>query len=233
MAQSLRTPIPITNHPSQRGFWSLILVQFQAAFSDFALKNLVIFLGLSLALSQGQREGLVPLAQALLSLPFLLFSMAGGYFADRFSKRSVTIGVKLFEVSIMFFALVGLGLGNLTLALSAIFLMGVHSAMFGPSKYGLLPELVPEKDLSWGNGILELGTFGAIIIGTIAGAVLSQTFAAQPAWPGVILIALALAGLAMSLGITRVPAANPTKAFRLNFVADLLYAMLNPRIRLQ
>jgi len=99
--------------------------------------------------------------------------------------------------------------------------MGVHSAFFGPSKYGLLPELLPEKKLSWGNGVLELGTFLSSIAGTVAGGWLCKTFAVQPAWSGALLVALALFGLGTSFTITKVPAADPAKVFHPNFLTDL------------
>ncbi len=205
----------------RRGFWSLIVTQFQGAFSDNALKQLAIFVGISLGLSQAARDQLVSLATALLTLPFILFSMTGGWLANHYSKRAVTIGVKIFEVGVMLLATAGLALGNLTMVLCCVFFMGVHSAIFGPSKYGSLTELLPEQKLSWGNGVLELGTFLAIILGTVGGAVLSQAFTHQPMWAGVALVALAVFGLATSLGITRVPAADPTKQFRWNFLGDL------------
>src|ERR1022692_5143987 len=134
-------------HSSLRGFWALILTQFQGAFSDNALKWLAIFLISGLGFSNEQRDKLVGVVGALFSLPFILFSMAGGFLADRFSKRTVTIGVKLLEILIMSFATLGLLLRSLPLGLAAIFLMGLHSAVFGPSKYGLLPELLPERRL--------------------------------------------------------------------------------------
>ena len=180
--------------PLLRGFWSLIVTQFEGAFNDNALKMVVTFVGLNMALSQGLHDALVPLTAALFSLPFLLFSMAGGFLADRFSKRTVTIGVKLLEILIMTFATLGLLLRSLPMGLAAIFLMGLHSAIFGPSKYGLLPELLPERRLSWGNGILELGTFLAIITGMAAGAVLYKSFEGRQAWSGVVLIGLAVVG---------------------------------------
>ncbi len=99
--------------------------------------------------------------------------------------------------------------------------MGVHSAIFGPSKYGLLPELLPEKRLSWGNGVIELGTFLAIITGTVTGAMLAQSLKGSEGWSGIILIALALFGLLTSFGITRVPPAAVTKQFSMNLFADL------------
>jgi len=174
----------------QRGFWYLFVTQFQGAFSDNALKWLAIFVITGLGLSNEKRDQLVGTVGALFALPFIAFSMTGGFLADRFSKRSVSIGVKLFEILVMLLALAGLATNHLYLTISCVFLMGVHSAIFGPSKYGLLPELLPERKLSWGNGILELGTFLAIIGGTVAGGWLCKTFAAQPAWSGVLLVAL-------------------------------------------
>ena len=207
--------------PQLRGFWNLILTQFEGAFNDNALKMVVMFVGLNMALSQGLHDALVPLTAGLFSLPFLLFSMAGGFLADRFSKRTVTIGLKVLEILIIGFAIAGLVLGSLPMGLAAIFLMGAQSAFFGPSKYGLLPELLPERRLSWGNGVLELGTFLAIITGMATGAVLYNNFKGQQGWSGAVLLGLAVAGLVFSLGISRVPAANPAKEFRANFLGDL------------
>jgi acyl-[acyl-carrier-protein]-phospholipid O-acyltransferase/long-chain-fatty-acid--[acyl-carrier-protein] ligase len=205
----------------QRGFWSLIATQFQGAFSDNTLKNLVIFMILGMRLPPDKRDVLVPVVGGLFALPFILFSMTGGFFADHYSKRSVTIGIKIFEIFVMLFATAGLAFQNLTIELASVFLMGVHSAIFGPSKYGLLPELLPDKKLSWGNGIIEFGTFAAIILGTAFGAILSDWFRGRQGISGAILIALAICGLAISFGITHVPAAAPHKPYRINFLADL------------
>src|SRR5919108_274998 len=214
-------PLAITERSWRRSFWSLIATQFQGAFSDNALKNLVIALILGMGLPAGQRDRLLPIVGALFAAPFILFSMFGGFLADRFSKRSITVSVKLFELGIMGVALAGL-LGSRNLFLLAVFLMGVHSALFGPSKYGLLPELLPRDRLSWGNGVLELGTFLAIIFGTATGPLLAQIFRGRQQWSGVLLISLAAVGLITSLGIARIPAANPARRFRINFLAELL-----------
>jgi acyl-[acyl-carrier-protein]-phospholipid O-acyltransferase/long-chain-fatty-acid--[acyl-carrier-protein] ligase len=207
--------------PSLRGFWALIVTQFQGAFSDNALKWLVISLIAGMDFTGEKRDQLVGIVGALFALPFIVFSMTGGFLADRFSKCTVTIGVKLFEILVMFVALAGLATNHLYVTIGGVFLMGVHSAIFGPSKYGLLPELLPEKKLSWGNGVIELGTFLAIIGGTVAGGWLCKTFSADPGWSGVILIALAVIGLFTSFGITPVPAADPQKKYRANFVGEL------------
>jgi len=207
---------------SQPGFWSLIGVQFQGAFSDNLLKWLVTFLVLGMALDPAERDRLVVLVIPLLfAIPFLLFSMAGGYLADRYSKRKVTIGTKLLEIVVAVVAVVGLWRGSLTIDFGAVFLISVQAALFGPSKYGLLPELLPEKRLSWGNGIIELGTFVAIITGTMAAGALADRFRGSEQIPGLLLVVLALAGLAISLGITRVPAADPARKMKWNPAADL------------
>jgi acyl-[acyl-carrier-protein]-phospholipid O-acyltransferase/long-chain-fatty-acid--[acyl-carrier-protein] ligase len=206
---------------SPRGFWALIVTQAQGAFSDNTLKWLAISLIMGMGLSDAKRDAMIFIIGALFAVPFIMFSMAGGFLADRFSKRRVIIGIKMFEILVMFLALFGLATNRVYVTIGGVFLMGVHSAFFGPSKYGLLPELLPEKKLSWGNGYLEFTTFIAIISGTVAGGWLCKTFKDDPAWSGVILIALAVTGLFTAFGIVKVPAADPRKKFRANFVADL------------
>ncbi len=203
------------------GFWSLIVTQFQGAFNDNALKFLVIYLIVEHDFPTAMRDKLVLLVGALFALPYILFSLAGGYLADRHSKRSVTIGTKIFEIGVMIFALVSLAAGNLPMEAAAVFLISTQGALFGPSKYGLLPELLPEKELSWGNGVIELGTFIAAITATMAAGFLAVAFRGRQILSGVILLAFTLCGLLMSVGISHVPAADPARRFRTNPFADL------------
>ena len=205
-----------------RGFWALIVTQFQGAFSDNVVKNLVVFVALfGTTMTLAEKNSYGEFMTGVFSLPFILFSMAGGFLADRFSKRSVMLGVKMFELLIMSVVLLGLWKWNKNLLLAGVFMMGTHSAFFGPSKYGSLPELLPERKLSWGNGILELGTFMAIILGTVAAAAMSQQFHGRQWLSGAVLIALALLGLFSCLGITKIPAANPQKKFNWFFPAEI------------
>src|ERR1039458_9031900 len=216
-----RTPAAGRRTPENlRSFWLMFVVEFQNAFSDNTLKFLVTFFILGMGLSLDKRESLVGLVGIVFALPFVLFSMAGGFFADRFSKRSVAIAVKCAEHGIMLIALLGLWLGNLPLMLACIFLMSTHSAIFGPTKYGMLPELLPEKKLSWGNGIFGLGTFSAAITGTFFAGWLSDTFGKSQAWSGVILVGLAFAGLSLCPGIRRLARADPAAPLRSNFLGD-------------
>ncbi|OLC85366.1 MAG: hypothetical protein AUH88_06725 [Acidobacteria bacterium 13_1_40CM_4_61_5] len=205
----------------RRGFWSLIATQFQGAFNENGLKNLVIFLILAMPLKSEEKDSKVLLVGALFSGPFILFSMTGGYLADRFSKRNVTIGTKVFEIAVMLLAILALAQENLHLAMAAVFLASTQAALFGPSKYGLLPEVLPESQLSWGNGILELGTFLAIIAGSLAGASLSDAFRGRQGISGLIFLACSVVGLVTSYSITRVPAADSARKFNPNFLGDL------------
>ena len=211
---------------SASGFWALIVTQFQGAFSDNVLKNLVVFVALfatgRAAMSLSEKHAYGELIGVLFSLPFILFSMAGGFLADRFSKRSVMLGVKIFELAVMALVLAGLWRTDKHFLLAGVFLMGTHSAFFGPSKYGSLPELLPERKLSWGNGILELGTFMAIILGTVTAALMAEKFHGRQWISGILLIALAFVGLTTCLGITRIPAADPAKKFHPNFLRQIL-----------
>src|SRR5260370_10604658 len=121
----------------------------------------------------------------------------------------------------MLFATAALVGTNLKLALAGIFLVCTQGALFGPSKYGLLPEVLPEERLSWGNGVLELGTFLAIIAGSVSGSFLAEAFQGREVYSGALLLGLTIAGLAWSFGITRVPAADPAKRFHLTSLIDV------------
>ncbi len=205
----------------RRGFWSLVITQFQGAFNENGLKNLVVFLILGMAVEKANRDQLVLIVGTLFSVPFILFSMTGGFLADRYSKRSVTIWTKVFEIAVMMLAIAGLAWQNLHLEMAAVFLASTQAALFGPSKYGLLPELLPEPKLSWGNGVLELGTFLAVIAGGVSGAFLADFFQGRQGWSGLIFLSLSFVGLTFSLGISKVPPADPTKQFRANPIGDL------------
>ncbi len=227
-------PAPLTDGKlsdafDKTGFWALMVTQFQGAFSDQAIKQLLIFFVLALNLGHEKEVSLTSQVGAIFAVPFLLFSMFAGWLADRFSKRSIMIGVKAAEVLIMLFATYAFATwtpeerksGQIGLLLVAVCLMGLHSTIFGPSKYGVLPEILPQSRLSWGNGYLELLTFFGLIGGMWVAGELAERFGPGTAAPGWVLVALAVVGLSTSFRIARVPAADPQKPFRVNFLADL------------
>jgi acyl-[acyl-carrier-protein]-phospholipid O-acyltransferase / long-chain-fatty-acid--[acyl-carrier-protein] ligase len=204
------------------GFWALIATQFQGAFTDNALKWLVSFLVLESSISREQRDFLFVLVVPLVfAIPFLVFSIPGGYFADRFSKRSVTVCTKALEILTMGFATYALWIHRLDLAAVALFFVCTQEAIFGPSKYGLMPELLPTSKLSWGNGVIEFWTLLAAIAGTLAGAFLAHHFHGRQQWSGIFLMVLSLFGLLTSTGISRVPAADPSRHYQWNWAKEL------------
>src|SRR6478735_3338848 len=105
--------MPTTTSRWQGGFCSLIVTQFQGAFSDNALKYLVLFLVIGAGVSTERQENINAFVAFLFSLPFILFSMAGGYLADKYSKRSITIATKILEIAVMLVALAGLAASDL------------------------------------------------------------------------------------------------------------------------
>src|SRR5580692_3729078 len=206
---------------STRGFWALIVTQFQGAYSDNILRNLLLSMIVGMGMSRNDRETFVSAVTFIFSVPFILLSMPGGWLADRFSKRQVTIWTKVMELGSMLLATAGLAAHSLTVSLVALTLVATQAALFGPSKYGLLPELLPAKRLSWGNGVIELGTFLAIILGTVTGATLAEKFHGREVYAGYVLLTLSLIGLLTSLSIDKVPAAAPHKKFQFNVFGDL------------
>lgn len=209
-------------HSWRRSFWALILTQFQGAFSFNAYQSLLSYIVLGMSLTHEQRDLRVALIPLIYAAPFLLFSMAGGNLADRYSKRRITIITKIIEITAMALAIPALALHSEKFSLAILFLVATQAALFGPSKYGLLPEILPEKWLSWGNGILELGTFLAIISGMVSAAGLATRFHGQEDRVAMLLLVVACAGLCSSLAIGKVPPVAPDKKFRLNFVGDII-----------
>ncbi len=216
-----QSPIVAESPRSTRGFWALIFTQFQGAYSDNILRNLLLSMIVGMGLARNERESFVSMVTLVFSIPFVLFSMPGGWLADRFSKRQITIWTKGMEIASMVVATAGLAVHSLPISILALTLVATQAALFGPSKYGLLPELLPAKRLSWGNGVIELGTFLAIIIGTVTGATMAERFHGHEVYAGYALLFLACVGLFTSFGINHVPAAAPTKKFRANIAGDL------------
>ena len=219
-SEAVQAPIAPEIQRSERGFWALIATQFQGAYSDNILRNLLLAMIVGMGLARSERETFVSVVTFLFSVPFVLFSMPGGWLADRFSKRQVTIWTKVMEIGSMRSPPRAWPRTRSRSSLVALALVATQAALFGPSKYGLLPELLPAKRLSWGNGVIELGTFLAIIIGTVTGATMAERFKGHEVYAGYALLALSCIGLLTSFGIDRVPAAAPGKEVPLKFIGD-------------
>lgn len=187
----------------------LLISQAIGAFNDNAWKQIVVLV-ISAAAGAAAAQGKAAFAQVVLLIPLILFNVPGGVLADRMSKRTVIIGMKCFEVVLMVLGTAGLFLfpDKDGPGLAILGLLGVQAALFSPSKYGILPEILPHEKLSSGNGLMELWANLAIIGGTVAGGVIVY-LAGERTWlGGVLLTLLSLAGLAASLAIPQVPIAR-------------------------
>src|SRR5256886_1366821 len=199
-----------------RGFFCFFCTQFLGAFNDNFYKTMVPLFALDLPATASGANPYIPLIGGRLILPFLLFSGYAGYLADIHSKRTILMGVKIFEIFAMSFGLMAFFLDRMEPMLTVVFLMGLHSTFFSQTKYGILPEMLPDKDLAQGNGLLEMSAFLAIILGSSLGGAIYEAWKDRLGWIGVILIASAALGALTSLGITKVPHSGASKNFILN-----------------
>jgi 1-acyl-sn-glycerol-3-phosphate acyltransferase len=195
----------------ERRFGPFFGVQFLGAMNDNAFKQaLVILLAYQTAsFTSLSSDALQNLAQALFILPFLLFSATAGQLADKYEKSGlITITVAI-ELAVMMLGALGFFLHHVELLLVALFLGGVQSALFGPVKYAILPQHLKEAELVGGNGLVEMGTSVAILIGMVIGGWLI----AQPGWgiAGIALFtcAVSAAGIALSRFIPLSPPPDP------------------------
>lgn len=196
-----------------QGLQALNATQFLGALNDNILKLLIIFLLLQL---QGtEKAGMVTASVgAAFALPFLMFSAPAGCLADRYSKRAVSVGVKLMEVVVTALAVALFALQQPWGLYLLMFLMSAQSALFSPSKYGIIPELVPQDELSRANGLIEAFTFFAIIFGTITGPALTQAVAGRFWLAAACCLVIAVIGLIAALRLPRLTAVAPDRPIR-------------------
>src|SRR2546427_8913868 len=153
-----------------RRFGPFFWTQFLGALNDNLFKNaLVILFAFRMSGVAFSENTLVNLSTGLLTLPFFLFSASAGQIADKFDKARIIRLVKLFEIGIMLLGAAGLRLHSVPLLLAVVFLMGTHSAVFGPVKYSILPHHLHADELVGGNALVQMGTLAAILLGTILG----------------------------------------------------------------
>lgn len=195
---------------AQRRFLPFFGAQALGAFNDNVYKNTLVILATYQAASYTQLEPslLTNIAAGLFILPFVLFSGMAGQLADRYDKARVLKFVKAAEIAIMAIAGFGFATHSIEVLLGALFLMGMHSTFFAPAKYGLLPDVLRDSELVGGNAMVEMGTFVAIVLGTLVAGLLA-------AHGGIALIvttlmAIAVLGFLSSLAIPKLQPAAPT-----------------------
>ena len=179
----------------QRRFAPFFWTQFSGAANDNLFKfafTVMVTYQLSVAWLPPAMAGLV--IGALFILPFLLFSATAGQLTDKYDKTRMIRFVKNLEIAIMLVAAGGFVAGSVPVLLLCTFLMGVHSTLFGPVKFAYLPQVLSERELTGGNGMVEMGTFVAILLGNVAGGLLVALPGVGHSTVAVACVLLALAG---------------------------------------
>ena len=201
----------------QRKFWPIFWTQFLGAFNDNLLKNALVILiayrGVSVW-GMGSAE-LVAISGGLFILPYFLFSALAGQIADKFEKGKVVRAIKFIEILIMAFAAVGFLTEHFSFLLIVLFLMGTHSAFFGPIKYSILPQHLKPEELVGGNALVEAGTFVAILLGTIGGGELVG-LEKGPLIVSLGLLVMAVGGYVTSRFVPQAPAVQPDLKLEFN-----------------
>ena len=195
---------------TQRRFAAYFFTQFLGAFNDNVYKNALIVLIAFMAVeSAADSSTMVNLAAGLFILPFFLFSALGGQLADKYEKSRLIHLIKLCEILIMLCAVAAFALDSLALSMGILFLMGTQSAFFGPVKYGILPQYLSRDELLGGNGLVETGTFLAILFGTIVGSKVAGLEDTGVILISLIIIVLAVAGYTSSRFLPETRATSP------------------------
>lgn len=195
----------------ERRFAPFFWTQFLGAGNDNVYKNaLVIFVAFEAAtLTTLSANDLVNIAAAVFIAPFVLFSATAGQLADKFEKSRLIRIIKAFEIVVMIIGAIGFYRRDLVLLFTALALMGVHSTLFGPVKYAILPQNLRSNELIGGNGLVEMGTFVAILLGEIVGGLVIAVKPNGPELAGATAIAIAVTGLLVSWRIPPAPASAP------------------------
>lgn len=193
----------------KRRFLPFFCTQLLGAFNDNVFKQALILAILFKLGTATDKSLLINLCALLFILPFFLFSALGGQLGERFEKAALIRRIKFAEILIMLAGALGMLLGNLPLLLLVLFCMGTQSALFGPVKYSILPQQLSEDELVGGNALVEMGTFLAILGGTIGAGVLMASDA-YAEWVALSVVLIALIGYLASLAIPAATAALPT-----------------------
>jgi MFS family permease len=186
---------------TKRRFLPLFVTQFLGAFNDNLFKTAMVMLVTYHLYQDPAREASFnAIAGGLFILPFFLFSALAGQLADAHDKTRIIRIVKTAEIIIMIAGAFGLLIGSIPLLLLALFAMGVHSTFFGPIKYAILPQHLHEDEVLGGTGLVEAGTYGAVLGGTIVGGII------PPATAAMLVLLLALLGRMSASAVPRAPA---------------------------
>ncbi len=212
------------NHADFRSFYFLNATQFLGALNDNLYKLLVIFFWIDI---KGAEEAntILSLAGGVFVLPFLLFSSAGGVLADKFSKKTIIFFTKVLELLVMFFALIAVLIQSEFMTYFLLFMMGAQSAIFGPSKYGIIPELVEPEKVSKVNGLLTSFTYLAVILGTFLASFITDISHRNFELVALICVMVSVLGFFSSIFIRKTEARRSKKKINPFFLYEIYQSL--------
>ncbi|WHI48755.1 MFS transporter [Microbulbifer sp. TRSA001] len=196
---------------TSRRFLPFFCTQFLGAFNDNVYKNALIVM-IAFRLVESEANALINLAAGLFILPFFLFSASAGQIADKYDKGRLIRWIKLGEIGIGALGVFALFSGSNALCLTVLFLLGIQSAFFGPVKYAIIPQHLKRSELIGGNALVEMGTFVAILTGTIVGSLLAGLSGQGQQgilYLGLVIMGAATLGYLASRSIPTAPAPTP------------------------
>ena len=205
----------------QRRFAPFFWTQFAGAANDNLFKfafTVMVTYQLQLSWMPPAMAGLA--IGALFILPFLLFSATSGQLTDKFDKTKMIRFVKNLEIGIMLIAAWGFMSANAVVLLGCVFLMGLHSTLFGPVKFAYMPQVLDPRELTGGNGMVEMGTFVAILLGQVAGGLLIAVPEIGHTSVALACVLLALVGRAVAQAIPSAPATDPRLVINWNPISE-------------
>ncbi len=212
--------IPVFSEKKPFSLACLNIAQCLGAMNDNMFKLLLIYM---LIETRGQEKAnaILSAVGTLYVLPFLLFSSAAGVLADRFSKQKLLILMKVAEMLILFFALFAFGQKSMVAGYILLFLLSAHSAMFGPSKYGIIPEIVPHDRVQKANGLITSFTYLAMIFGTFLASFLTSITNRKFVLSVGFCFAMAIVGFICALGIKKTPPQGSKKRVNPLFLHEI------------
>jgi acyl-[acyl-carrier-protein]-phospholipid O-acyltransferase/long-chain-fatty-acid--[acyl-carrier-protein] ligase len=197
-------------------FEGFLWAQFLGAFNDNVYKMIVSFTAVEIAVDSATSGRYLALSGAVFILPYILFSGYAGQLADRYSKTRVLQVTKALEIVTMAMGIAALVANSINLLLVVLFLLATQATFFSPAKYGILPEAVGEVQISRANGLVELTTFVAIVVGTSFGSALFEHWKSRPLALGLAMLGFAVLGTLLCLHIPKVPPAGRLGKFDWN-----------------
>ena len=202
----------------------LFCTMFLGAFNDNVFRTALVTYVTFRAdnLSDATKTLMVSLAVGLFMLPYFLFSATAGQLTDKYAKQTLIRWIKISEIIIMALAAIGFLTGHVVALIGLLFLMGTHSTFFGPAKYSIMPDHLKQKELLGGNGLMEAGTFLAILLGTLVGGVLMTSARYGITLTALVVVVTAIVGYLTSRMIPPAPRAAPNLTINYNFITSTL-----------